>query len=149
VRFPKDKVERDMKRLVELERRHKEIRAIRPSAPNLAAKIDRLRKKLKLPLMGDMPYNHQRTNTERSLDAEAALRLFVEKTGQEEDLKHDPMAPISDLICNLRHYADRLHVPWADVMESAMTNYNAERYCAYCKSPQHGTDECIQKTNSP
>jgi len=149
MRFPKDKVERDMKRLVELEQRHKEIRTIRPSAPNLAAKIDRLRKKLKLPLMGDVPYGHQRTNTERALDAERALRHFAEKSGQVDDLKQDPKAPIADLICNLRHYADRRHIPWTDILESAMTNYDAERYCSYCKSPQHGTDECIQKTKSP
>jgi hypothetical protein len=149
MRFPKDKVERDMKRLVELEQRHKEIRTIRPSAPNLAAKIDRLRKKLKLPLRGDRPYNHQRTNTERALDAEAAVLLFAEKTGQAEDFKTDPRAPISDLICNLRHYADRRHIPWTDVMESAMTNYNAERYCDDCKSPEHGSDECMRETKSP
>ena len=149
MRYPKDKVERDQERLLELERRHREIRSIRPSAPNLAAKIDRLRKKLKMEPRGDRPYNHQRTNTERSLDAEAALRLFAEKTGQAEDIKQDPRAPIADLLCDLRHYADRLHIPWDEVMGTATTNYNAERYCTDCKSSEHGTDECINDTNFP
>ena len=146
---PKDKLERDMKRLIELEERHKKVRAKRPGAPKLAAQIDRLRKKLKLPAVGDRPYNHQRTNTERSLEAEAALRLFAERTGQPEDLEQDPRAPIADLICNLRHFADRHDVRWEAVMESAKTNYDAERYCGYCKSREHGTDECLKGPDSP
>lgn len=75
------------------------------------------------------------TNADRAEWGKVALRAFSAETGvHTEDLE----TQLSDLICDLRHFADRGKINWEDVLRRADGHYgeevNEEKlfYCHKC-----------------
>ena len=66
------------------------------------------------------------TNSDRATWAHAALCAFAEQTGQRNDLLHDPVSVLADLLCDLRHWADVDALDWTTAGARAEMHYTAE-----------------------
>lgn len=64
-------------------------------------------------------------NLDRSDWARAALERFATITGPGE-LEADPDSCLSDLLCDLHHWADREGIDWKEATERAGRNYEYE-----------------------
>lgn len=77
-------------------------------------------------------------NIKRAEWAEKALRVFSKETGVNPDGDGYDLA-IADLICDLRHLADRQKVSFKEIMKGVAMHYEAEirhEDCEECARPE-------------
>lgn len=62
------------------------------------------------------------TNNDRARWAMLAIRAFIREVGGNGDHKDD----VADLVCDLMHFCDALHIDWDHALFTAEANYAIE-----------------------
>lgn len=77
---------------------------------------------MKKPDTDTLPPDPDDMNDQRAEWAEIALRAFMAQT------RCDIEEALQDLLCDLRHWADRAGQDWDQALEGAMSGYDEETY---------------------
>ena len=77
-------------------------------------------------MVPDLPPDPSGKNDERASWADCALDEFCNFTKGGLDTKENCAESLTDLLCNLRHWADRKGVDWEACATTAMRHYSEE-----------------------
>lgn len=73
-----------------------------------------------------MPFSYTPTNAMRAQWARESLEVFASNTSSIDNLNKDPHEVLSDLLCNLEHWARRRNVSFDDCVARGNGHFLAE-----------------------